>query len=179
MGTYHHHNYPPCLAEKLGDRGIDHSPIYGFANDGFPVHGPWQKSGILAKSCYAKRDFSAASVTGCADGTRSCVLKDIFDYTKGSTTVAKGPVEGSTVSTQSGNKISSDVGIYLEDYFYNASCFANEESALNKFNGHDHDGHGFHYHMTIDFMGTPTFPFVLGPVFYGCVSGKYFIPQVN
>lgn len=36
---YHHHTYPSCLAAKLNDVGQGHSPVYGFALDGFPVYG--------------------------------------------------------------------------------------------------------------------------------------------
>jgi YHYH protein len=61
-GAYHHHSWSPCLAAKLGDpspktgtagSGTDgHSPIYGWAADGYPIYGPWQASGQLAQSCW-------------------------------------------------------------------------------------------------------------------------------
>eukprot|EP01041_Mallomonas_annulata_P012179 gene12178-25566_t len=43
MGTYHHHHYPKCLGEKLGDTGsLSHSLIWGWALDGYPIYGPYQ-----------------------------------------------------------------------------------------------------------------------------------------
>ena len=65
------HSYSPCLAVQLNDVGTGHSPIYGFAKDGFPIFGPYQKVSVLARSCWATRDYSDA-MQGCADGKRSC-----------------------------------------------------------------------------------------------------------
>jgi hypothetical protein len=38
-GEYHHHFDPTGLRAQLGDDGTSHSPILGFAYDGFPVYG--------------------------------------------------------------------------------------------------------------------------------------------
>jgi hypothetical protein len=40
-GEYHHHFDPTGLRTQLGDDGTSHSPILGFAYDGFPVYGPY------------------------------------------------------------------------------------------------------------------------------------------
>jgi len=40
-GIYHHHQQSPSLRGQLGDDGTAHSPILGFAFDGFPVYGPY------------------------------------------------------------------------------------------------------------------------------------------
>jgi hypothetical protein len=40
-GEYHHHFDPTGLRNQLGDDGTSHSPILGFAYDGFPVYGPF------------------------------------------------------------------------------------------------------------------------------------------
>jgi hypothetical protein len=114
------YGYSPCLAARLGDSGLGHSPLYGFSTDGYPIYGPFQSSRSVAVSCWQKRDYSSSSV-GCADGTRSCILKDPLDYTQGTVAVPQGPSLTGTVSTSSGNTISSASGIYKQDYFYNAS----------------------------------------------------------
>src|SRR5581483_259905 len=68
-GDYHQHFYPPCLAQQLHDDGSDHSPIYGYASDGFPIYGPWVGPGQLAKSGWKLRDYdSPGSATGCGGG---------------------------------------------------------------------------------------------------------------
>lgn len=114
------HSYSPCLAERLGDSGTGHSPIYGFSADGYPIYGPYHALGTLALSCWQKRDYSS-SVVGCAGGARTCTLIDPLDYTQGTQTVTSGPSLTSTVTTQSGNTISSVCGIYKQDFFYNAT----------------------------------------------------------
>lgn len=46
---YHYHKYPVCLKTPWTDEGLAHSPVIGFAFDGFPVYGPYEDKGILAK----------------------------------------------------------------------------------------------------------------------------------
>jgi len=47
--TYHYHKYPVCVKSPWSDDGEDHSPVIGFAFDGFPVYGPYEAKGELAK----------------------------------------------------------------------------------------------------------------------------------
>jgi len=46
---YHYHKYPVCVKSPWSDEGSDHSPLIGFAFDGFPVYGPYEARGELAK----------------------------------------------------------------------------------------------------------------------------------
>jgi len=46
---YHYHKYPVCVKSPWIDDGRGHSPIIGFAFDGFPVYGPYESAGIMAK----------------------------------------------------------------------------------------------------------------------------------
>ncbi len=39
-GVYHYHKYPSCVKSPFSDDGKQHSPVIGFAFDGFPVYGP-------------------------------------------------------------------------------------------------------------------------------------------
>lgn len=48
-GVYHYHKYPSCVKSPFSDDGKQHSPIIGFAFDGFPVYGPYEASETLAK----------------------------------------------------------------------------------------------------------------------------------
>ncbi|MGE3109005.1 MAG: YHYH protein [Phycisphaerales bacterium] len=43
-GIYHHHCSPIGLRAQLGDDGGCHSPLLGFAFDGFPIYGPYAYS---------------------------------------------------------------------------------------------------------------------------------------
>ena len=48
-GVYHYHKYPNCVKSPFRDDGMQHSPILGFAFDGFPVYGPYESEGVIAK----------------------------------------------------------------------------------------------------------------------------------
>lgn len=48
-GTYHYHKFPRCVKSPFTERGDDHSPIVGFAWDGYPIHGPYESKGVFAK----------------------------------------------------------------------------------------------------------------------------------
>ena len=48
-GVYHYHKYPSCVKSPFKDDGKQHSPILGFAFDGFPLHGPYESEGVMAK----------------------------------------------------------------------------------------------------------------------------------
>jgi hypothetical protein len=57
-------------------------------------------------------------------------------------------------------------GLYYEDWYFDADCAAQGGQYLDEHNGHDHDGLGYHYHVT------STFPFLAGPTFYGALNDK-------
>lgn len=180
-GDYHSHNYPNCMATRLGDTGTGHSPLYGWIYDGFPVYGPYQSSGVLAQSCWLKRDYSTSGGTGGCSTTssqqRTCLLNNIYDVTAGVTAISDttryGPKTTDTLVTQSGNTITAASGVFLEDYYYSASCYATGSQYLDMYNGHDHDGLGYHYHTTVDSSMTPTFPFIVGPKYKVTVVQRY------
>lgn len=48
-GVYHYHKYPSCVKSPFPDNGKRHSPVIGFAFDGFPVYGPYESAGVMAK----------------------------------------------------------------------------------------------------------------------------------
>jgi len=48
-GVYHYHKYPTCVKSPFADDGSRHSPVIGFAFDGFPIHGPYESEGVMAK----------------------------------------------------------------------------------------------------------------------------------
>jgi len=172
-GLYHHHQYTSCLAELLDDQGDQHSPIYGFAADGYPLYGPYESAGELAISGWKVRDYGASeSEGGCeTEGERTCVLVDEYDLEAGVMEAEEnGPDIGEEVTTLSSNIIAADDGYYYEDYYY-----AGEEvtgAVLDEHNGHDTgDGKGYHYHITlveeVDGTLSPSFPYQMGPRFKG------------
>ncbi len=48
-GVYHYHKYPACVKSPFADDAKRHSPILGFAFDGFPLYGPYESADVLAK----------------------------------------------------------------------------------------------------------------------------------
>jgi hypothetical protein len=48
---YHYHKYPVCVKSPFADEGDDHSPLIGWAFDGFPIYGPYESKGVMAKDC--------------------------------------------------------------------------------------------------------------------------------
>ena len=174
-GDYHQHFYPKCLAEKLGDTGTAHSPAYGFMADSFPVYGPYQASGLLARSCWKKRDYSSGLAgSGCVTEGRTCVYVDaLLGATSTRTVLASanyGPSTTASVTSQSGNSFTATSGMYEQDYYYDSACFAAGGAYLDAHNGHDHDSFGYHYHFTVEDVATMTaaYPYVVGPYFKGC-----------
>jgi hypothetical protein len=175
-GEYHHHFYPGTLAAQLGDVGGGHSPIFAFAADGYPIRGPWVADGTLAQSGWQTRDYdTAGSATGCGTAkVRSCLLVDQTDVSRGTTAAASsGPRTDQTISTANSNTVLAVSGVFQQDYYFSA-CAA----CLDQYNGHDHDGIGYHYHMTVtrasDGSLTPRYPYTVGPSFYGRVHSNSF-----
>jgi len=176
-GEYHHHFYSSCLADLVGDTGSGHSPIYGFAADGYAMHGPWHASEVLAISAWAIRDYSAGSSTGCSsEGERSCALVDPYDVGQGVQASSSGPSITTNVNTLSGNTLLAYAGFYYEDYYWDSSLTSQGGEYLDQYNGHDHDELGYHYHMTVTQGGdsslTPSFPFTIGPRFRGQLDSE-------
>jgi hypothetical protein len=45
MGRYHYHKYPVCVKSPFKDDEGQHSPLIGYAFDGFPIYGPYGDGG--------------------------------------------------------------------------------------------------------------------------------------
>jgi len=171
-GDYHHHFYSDCWGDVVGEDKTGHSPIYGFAADGYAVYGPWHSTGVVAQSCWAPREYNANSASGCGtDGDRSCLLVDQYDLSQGTTAASSnGPTTAGEYTSLSSNTFVTTSGFFFEDYYYDSTCTSNGgEEALDQFNGHEHDNLGYHYHLTIvsNTDITPAFPFTFGPRFKG------------
>ncbi len=48
INQYHYHKYPVCSRSPFEDKGERHSPLIGWAFDGFPVYGPYEGNGEMA-----------------------------------------------------------------------------------------------------------------------------------
>lgn len=169
-GDYHHHFYTSCLADLVGDNGDTHSPIYGYAADGYPIYGPWQSDGELAISSWEVRDFSSTSETGCSDESRSCILVDQYDVSQGTEEVDSGPGFDEVVETLSKNELVASNGYYFEDFYWNSDLTELGGNHLDQYNGHTDETRGYHYHVTLELVDgslSPAFPYIIGTRFAG------------
>ena len=60
-GVYHYHKYPSCVKSPFADDGQQHSPVIGFAFDGFPVYGPYEANDQLAKDLTGERSLDVCN----------------------------------------------------------------------------------------------------------------------
>lgn len=151
-GNYHYHQAPLALLNQLdpGNTGQHHSPILGFAFDGYPIYGPYG---------YANADGTG----GVIRETSGYGLRDITQRH----TLADGTV---LASTQWGPDVSAtSLGSYIEDYTFLGN------STLDQYNGRfvvtpEYPGGTYAYFLTTDITGTSVYPYIVGPSYYGIVD---------
>ncbi|MFT5997592.1 MAG: hypothetical protein ACI81P_000037 [Neolewinella sp.] len=164
MGNYHHHQNPSAfkldlevtsdicnLYDAEGLYGMDsmhHSPLIGFAYDGFPIYGAYGFKNVdgtggisRIKSGYSLRNITERTTH--ADGT------DVDD----------GPSVDETYF----------LGYFREDYGHVASA---EEDVLDVHNGRfcvtpAYPDGTYAYFATVDEDWTSAYPYAIGPTFYG------------
>jgi hypothetical protein len=150
-GTYHYHQSPLSLIAQLdpGNTGQHHSPLIGYAFDGYPVYGPYGyknadgSGGIVREtSSYQRRNITQR--TTLADGTD----------------VADGPTVASPYT----------LGYYVEDYEYIAGS-----GTLDSFNMRltvtpEYPQGTYAYFVPTDASGTAVYPYIIGPSYFGVVD---------
>lgn len=156
-GEYHHHVNPVCLYDATN--GAQHSPLIGYAFDGFPVYG------ALA---YANTDGTG----GIARMRSSYRLRGITERT----TLADGTA---LTSGQYGPAIGGQyaLGAFIEDHEH--------VEGLGDLDGHngrfcvtpEYPQGTYAYFVTTDEDGLPVYPYVLGPTYYGTVQSGNTGPQ--
>lgn len=169
MGNYHHHQNPSAFSLDLkvisnvctlyaadGLYAIDstkHSPLIGFAYDGFPIYGAYgyKNADGTGGIVRMKSSFSLRNIT-----TRTT-------YATGATVTA-----GPDVST------TYPLGLFREDYQYNATSAATPDF-LDEHNGRfcitpEYPKGIYCYFATVDENWNSAYPYVVGPTFYGVKS---------
>ncbi len=166
MGNYHHHQNPSAfdldinvistvcnLYDADGLYGIDagtHSPLIGYAYDGFPVYGAYG---------YKNADGTG----GIVRMKSSWVLRNITTRTTLYTgaTVTAGPPVNSTYP----------LGTFREDYEYIATSAATPDY-LDEHNGRfcvtpEYPNGTYCYFATVDANWNSAYPYLVGPTYYG------------
>ncbi len=169
MGNYHHHQNPSAFSLDLkvisnvctlyaadGLYAIDstkHSPLIGFAYDGFPIYGAYgyKNTDGTGGIVRMKSSFSLRNIT-----TRTT-------YSTGATVTA-----GPDVST------TYPLGLFREDYQYNVTSAATPDF-LDEHNGRfcitpEYPKGIYCYFATVDENWNSAYPYVVGPTFYGVKS---------
>lgn len=149
-GEYHYHQDPVCLYNTSDT--THHSPILGYAFDGYPIYGPYG---------YANTDGTG----GIRRMRSSFRLRNI-------TTRTTLP-NGDTLSpSQYGPPVSSSypLGYYVEDYEY-----VDGSGDLDRHNGRfcvtpEYPKGTYAYFVTIDSTGASAYPYIIGPTYYGIVA---------
>lgn len=168
MGNYHHHQNPSAfnldlniistICDLYAADGLyainpsEHSPLIGFAYDGFPIYGAYGYANadgtggiVRIKSGYQLRNITTRTVW--ADGTD----------------VADGPAVSTTYP----------LGYFREDYEFVAH--AGQADYLDVHNGRfcvtpEYPAGIYCYFATVDANHNSAYPYAVGPTFYGVKS---------
>lgn len=177
MGNYHHHQNPSAFKLDLnvissvcvlydadGLYAIDstqHSPLIGFAYDGFPIYGAYAYQNtngtgsiVRMKSSYNKRNITVRT-----------------QYANG-TTVTAGPPVSATYP----------VGYFREDYEYIPTSAVTPDY-LDEHNGRfcvtpEYPNGIYCYFATVDSVWNSAYPYAVGPTFYG-VKTAVKVPSIT
>ena len=149
-GEYHHHLNPRCLYDDLDS--LNHSPIIGYAFDGFPVYGAYGYSNPNGTGGIRRMQSSYI--------TRNITQRDTLPNGTGLLPSQYGPAVS----------VSYPLGYYIEDFKYIASS-----GDLDDHNGRfcvtpDYPSGIYAYFVTIDANQSPVYPYTLGSTYYGTVQ---------
>jgi len=137
-GEYHHHVSPKCLYDSKDSS--KHSPIIGYAWDGFPIYGAYAYSNL--------------------DGTGKIKRMTTGYQLKNLVTRANGPNPDQTYP----------LGCFMEDHEYIAGSGDLDERNGRYCVTPDYPNGIYAYFVTIDQNQTPVFPYVMYNSYYGVVT---------
>jgi hypothetical protein len=155
-GGYHHHQNPRCLYTASA---AQHSPLLGYAFDGFPIYGSYG---------YSNTDGSGV------------VKRMASSYRLRNITQRRTLANGTTLSaSQYGPAVSTQypLGYYVEDYE-----FVSGLGDLDQYNGRfsvtpEYPNGTYAYFVTINADGSSAYPYVIGPNYYGVVATENITSQ--
>ena len=193
-GQYHYHINPIGLRFQIGDHVVfnsstrtysedvgpaKHSPIVGWAFDGYPIYGPYGYSSTLDQTSGIRRMVSGYVVRDGSYGTTNLVTQGRVSLPSWTVT-AKNLASSILNSGQYGPNVSSTrpLGYYQEDndYLGDHGYILGKDFDLNKCNARycvtpDFPNGTWAYFLTINASGTSVYPYTIGPQYYGAVTG--------
>lgn len=170
MGNYHHHQNPSAFKLDLNvvsticnlydADGLytinpeEHSPLIGFAYDGFPIYG-----------AYGFKN---------ADGTGGVVRMKSGYQLRNITTRNTSPT-GATVNAGPAVSATYPLGYFREDYEF--VTHPGEQDYLDNHNGRfsvtpEYPNGTYCYFATVDANHNSAYPYVVGPTFYGIYANR-------
>ncbi len=126
-GLYHHHALPLCFGNASLTTG--HSPLLGYALDGFPIYGPYGSSNATNSASAIKKLTSSYYAVNYMNGQRT-------KYANG--TAIGNPLNygPSTSTTYQLNHLNASSTVpMVSGAFMNDYVFSNEYCDLNSYNG--------------------------------------------
>ncbi len=190
-GTYHYHTNPYGLRYQLGDNinygsGVytedsvspTHSPILGFAFDGYPVYGPYGYGTAMDSGSTVRRMVSGYTLRNGSNGTTNLSVTGRHTIPQWSATTYSHSV--TLTPGQYGPNVSGafPLGRYAEDYDYLGDLGFTQGTTfdLDMYNGRtcvtpEYPGGTYAYFVAMNSDGTPAYPYMLGPQYYGVKSG--------
>lgn len=138
QGEYHHHVSPTCLYND-GD-STNHSPIIGYAFDGFPIYGAYAYTNTNGTGAIKRMESSYVLSTN--------------------TTRTNGPAVNATYPA----------GCFIEDYIYTAGAGDLDERNGRFCITPEYPSGTYAYFVTIDASLDPVFPYTFFGTYYGVVQ---------
>jgi hypothetical protein len=161
-GKYHTHARPYNLYYASGTNA--HSPIIGYAFDGYPIYGPYGYDSPMNSSSQITRMRTGYSLRNITTRT---TLPD--------GTVLSAGQYGPAVST------TYPLGTYVEDYAWSSA----NNGHLDEYNGRfcvtpEYPAGTYAYFTTISAADVPEFPYYIGPEYYGTPqSANFYVSTVT
>ncbi len=151
-GDYHYHQIPDSLAAQKGENFVDHSPVLGFAFDGYPIYGPY---------AFANPDASGG------------IVRMATSYQTRNMTQRRTLPDGTQLNQRDwGPDVSAQypLGCYIEDFEFLSGL-----GHLDEHNGRflmtpEYTAGTYAYFATLDAAGVPVYPYLVGPEYYGVVD---------
>jgi hypothetical protein len=147
---WHPHATPSCLLGNIDP--TRHSPLLGFAFDGYPIYGPYgyasaDGTGGIARMTSSYRTRNITARTSLPNGTQLPPSQ-------------YGPAIGATFP----------LGCYVQDWEHVPNL-----GTLDDHNGRvcvtpEYPGGTYAYFLAVDAQHQPTYPYILGPTYYGVVT---------
>jgi uncharacterized protein (TIGR03437 family) len=182
-GTYHYHANPLCLRAQLNDNlitlrssrngvsyaelasGWRHSPILGWAMDGYPIYGPYGYSNPSDSTSAVRRIVSGFQLRNITVRTSlpTWSLPNHPSLSQALTASQYGPPVSTTFP----------LGRYVEDYDWSSAT-----GDLDQYNGRftvtpEFPAGTYAYFVTIDGSGVPAFPYIVAGQYYGTVGSGF------